>query len=285
MGTILILGNFPCCLAQFNSTVYEDFNQTLVNPYLINPSATDTSYSFMARLNNINELGFIRNVSKFYFDGDKRLGSSEEHNFHFIGIQILNSKFGDYLSRSRLQFRYSWFARLSKRSALSSGISLGFVNYAFLTTQGGTGGSDFGPDGSVGIHYLRKNTSIGFAIQQIFTPVLIPVNQSFRLNRLYNFDFSRKFNLTSRINLASQFVLQLSDVARYSYGINMLSSFYDIGMVGVSNFNLRKTTFSTGVKHDIFLNYNVMLLISYSIYHYDIAGPDNSLEIFIAIRK
>ncbi|MBO9703610.1 MAG: type IX secretion system membrane protein PorP/SprF [Sporocytophaga sp.] len=282
---ILLQSNSSECFAQLNATVFEDFSQFIVNPYLINPSATDSSYSFKICANNINELGLIKNVSRFYIDGDKRINSSRKNGFHFIGLQAINSKQGDYISRSRMQAHYSWFAQVSKKAFLSSGVSLGFINYAFLTTQGGTGGSDYAPDGSIGIHYVRPNTFIGLAIQQVFTSVLIPVNQSFRLSRLYNLDLSHHFDVGPRTNLAVYGMVQQPDKGNTIYSLGLLSEISNVVLVGVNDFSLRKTSFNLGVKQIRLLGAEFMFMTTYSIYHGSFPLPDNSLELFIVLQK
>jgi len=239
IGIILLLGSTLISYAQLNATVFEDFTQTINNPYLINPAATDTSYLFKIRINAIDELGLIKYVNRFYVDMDKRIATARRNSYHFVGMQALNSKIGQYIYRSRLQFRYSWYTQLSKGAALSAGISLGFINYAFLTTQGGTGGSDFGPDGMLGIHYIRENTTIGFAVQQIFAPVLIPVSQSFKLNRLYNIDVSQRFRIAPQIRLTAYGVVQYQHAAQndFMYSLGLMSNISEYVLVGINNFS------------------------------------------------
>jgi len=98
---IQLLGIVLTSKAQLTNTVYEDFNQVFCNPYLINPTAVDSNYKFKLVFNNLNELGVMRNVKRFYVDGDVKISS--QNNNHFIGIQTTNSKLGDYISRSRFQ--------------------------------------------------------------------------------------------------------------------------------------------------------------------------------------
>jgi hypothetical protein len=272
--------------AQLNATVYEDFTQTQFNSYLINPSVSDSSYSLAIRLNNINGIGITKNVRRFYLDLDKRIETKSENGFHYVGLQATNLKLGDYISKSRLQLRYSWYAKLSRRSAISSGISLGFINYAFLTTQGGTGGSDFSPDGSVGIHYLRQKFSFGFAIQQVLGTVLIPVNQSYSLQRLYNFDITRKFQIAHNAEFNTQFIVQIPEGGKiYSYGVNLHAEFLNFVYIGLSNFTLNKTSVALGAKRIVFLDSTFFLAVSYSMYHSQIPLPDNAIEIFISFQK
>ena len=283
---ILLLANDFSCRAQLNATVFEDFSQTALNPYLINPSAADSSYLFKIRLATIDELGLSRYVNRFYLDIDKRINNSGKNSYHFIGLQAFNSKIGQYISRSRLQFRYSWFTQLSQKACLSAGISLGFVNYSFLTTQGGTGGSDFGPDGALGLHYIRERTVIGFAVQQIFSPVLMPVSQSFKLNRLYNFDISHQFNISHGFNLTAYSVIQYAGQNTFNYNPGLKVDVSDYVLIGVNNFSLRKTSFNLGIQRIRLFGGELMMVTTYTLYNNRVFPVPNSLlELFIAFQK
>lgn len=285
IGIVFLLsGSSLTSFGQLNATVFEDFTQTINNPYLINPAASDTSYLFKIRFNMIDELGLIKYVNRFYLDIDKRIGNSQKKSYHFVGMQALNCKIGQYIYRSRLQFRYAWYTQLSKKAAVSAGISLGFINYAFLTTQGGTGGSDFGPDGMLGIRYIRPNTTIGFAMQQIFTPVLIPVSQSFKLNRLYNADISQRFRIAPRLTMTVFGVVQYSAQTNFNYSMGLMSHIADYVMVGVNNFSLKKTSFNVGVQHIRLYGTEVSIVTTYSIYHSVFPTPNSTLELFMSVQ-
>jgi hypothetical protein len=272
------------CNAQLNSTVFEDFSQTVLNPYLINPAASDTSYVFKMRVNTLDELGLIKYVNRFYCDIDKRIKSNRKNSYHFVGIQALNSKMGQYIYRSRAQLRYSWYTQLTKKASISAGISLGFINYAFLTTQGGTGGSDFGPDGMLGIHYMRENTIIGLSVQQVFAPVLIPVSQSFKLNRLYNLDVSHRFVLSPQLKLTPFAVVQYSGQRNFPYSFGLMSYVSDYVMIGVNNLSLRKTSFNFGIHQIRLYGTEFSLVGTYSLYHSVFPNPNSTLELFLALQ-
>ncbi|MGN6645549.1 MAG: type IX secretion system membrane protein PorP/SprF [Cytophaga sp.] len=272
------------CQAQLTNTVFEDFTQTAINPYLINPAAADTSYNFKVGINAIDELGLVKYVNRFYLDADKRIRSGRSNSYHFVGLQTLNSKIGQYISRSRMQLRYAWYMQLSPKAALSAGISLGFINYAFLTTQGGTGGSDFGPDGSLGIHYVREKTKIGFAIQQIFSPVLMPVNQTFKLNRLYNIDVSQGFRLAPRVRVNLFGVLQYSGQNNFSYSAGFMSDVSEYVLIGVNNFCLKKTSFNFGIQHIRIFESELSIITTYSVYTAALPSPNSTLELFMTFQ-
>ncbi len=281
---IILITKSYSCQAQLNNTVFEDFTQTNINPYLINPSAADTSYVFKVRVNAIDELGLIKYVNRFYLDADKRINSGRKHSYHFVGLQALNSKIGQYISRSRLQLRYSWYMQISPKAALAAGISLGFINYAFLTTQGGTGGSDFGPDGMLGIHYVRENTKIGCSIQQLFAPVLMPVIQSFKLDRLYNIDFSQRFRVAPRVKVTMFGVVQYSGQRNFLYNFGLMSDVADYVVIGVNSFCLKKTSFNFGVQHIRLYDTELSIITTYSIYTSALPSPNSTLELHMALQ-
>jgi hypothetical protein len=273
-----------CVQAQLNTTLFEDFSQTLINPYLINPAATDSSYLFKIRFNAMDELGLIKYVNRYYMDIDKRIGTARSNSYHFIGLEASNSKIGQYIYRGRCQLRYSWYTQLSKRASMSAGISLGFVNYAFLTTQGGTGGSDFGPDGMLGVHYIRKNTIIGLGIQQIFAPVLIPVNQSFKLNRLYNIDISQRFRIAPRVKLTTYGVVQFSGQDNFAYSLGLMSDVADYVVIGVNNYSMKKTSLNFGFKNVRLFGSELSIITTYSIYHSVFPTPNSTLEFYMSLQ-
>ena len=282
-GIVFLLLNSLYSHAQLDATPFEDFSQTYVNPYLINPSATDTSYVFKIRINVMDELGLIKYVNRYYLDMDKRIGTSNQNSYHFIGLEASNSKIGQYIYRSRCQFRYSWYTRISAKAAVSAGISMGFINYAFLTTQGGTGGSDFGPDGMLGVHYIRQNTVIGFGVQQIFAPVLMPVSQSFKLNRLYNIDISQRFRFAPRILVTGYGVLQYTG-DNFLYSLGLMGDVADYVLIGINNFSMKKTSFNFGVQHIRLYGTEFSIMTTYSVYHTVFPTPNSTLELYMALQ-
>lgn len=282
---LLSITNNIWCVAQLDAPVFEDFSQTILNTHIVNPSASDTSYIYVLRASNIIQLGLLKNVNKFYFDGDLRINSSRKNSFHFIGLQALNIKLGDYISKSSLQVRYSWFSQLSKKASFSSGATLGFVNYSFLTTSGGSGGSDYATDGSFGIHYLRPNTVIGISIQQIYPSVLIPVSQSFQLNRLYNIDIERKFNIRNHTVLTAYAIGQYLQEQRLLYSLGLMADVADLVMLGINNFSLRKSSFNCGVHGIRIFGNQLKMVVTYSFYHGSSSLPDSTLEFFVALYK
>lgn len=183
-----------------------------------------------------------------------------------------------------MQVRYAWYTQISDKSALSAGISLGFINYAFLTTQGGTGGSDFGPDGMLGIQFVRPKTTIGVSVQQIFSSILIPVNQTFKLNRLYTIDFNHKFRVAYRNYINVYSIVQLSDYSKINYINGVMAEITEHFLIGVNNYSLKKSTLSIGVQNIPLNASSFSIITSYSIYHSTIPIPNSTIELFVSLK-
>ena len=143
-------------LAQVNVTVPDYFDQFFNNYYLLNPANTDTSYKVKINVGDKSETGLLEGVRKIYVDGDLKLETGRKGMNHFIGVQVVNSKDGDFISRSRFYGRYSWRAMITQNSSLSAGISMGFVNYAFKASQSGAGGVACVGDGDIFFLFFFK---------------------------------------------------------------------------------------------------------------------------------
>jgi hypothetical protein len=84
-------------------------------------------------------------------------------------------------------------------------MSLGFINYAFQSSQAGTGGSAFAPDGNAGIWYLREKISVGLSMQQLFNENIQPVGQVFTLDRYYNLTLKHLIKVNPFLNIHNHF--------------------------------------------------------------------------------
>lgn len=288
IGTILIwvprLAN-----AQLSSSVFEDFTQITYNNYLINPTAADTSYNYNVRANNINELGFRKNVYRYYLDLDKKF-SSNTQGYHFLGLQVINSRHGSFINGSRLSIRYSWVFEISKKALLASGVSFGFINYSFASSQGGAGGTDYGPDGSIGIRYMRSKFSAGLAMQQIFSPTLTPISQSFEFDKLINLDLVKRITVSPHLYIQIISVMQFSESQTGSYSLGFDTRFMRKGIIGLNTFSFSessalKTSLNLGVQNLSIRKNRLQIVCTYSFFHNGIPTPDNVIEIFLSLKK
>ena len=271
--------------AQLNATVFEEFSQSNLNSAIYNPSPTDTSYLFKFQLDNITELGIFNNIGRFYLDVDKKLGLSKLNDNHYLGVSVYNSKQGDFINRSRFHVRYGHENKIGSKTYLSTGATFGFVNYSFLTSQGGTGGSDFAPDGSIGFSIKHKNTSIGFAVQQIFNAVIIPVNQSFPLDRLYNINANRDFNISQQVSSSTSLVYQIKSTSASTFSLNQSILFHKLIYVAANYHSFNKISLNAGIKKFRIYTHHIDLILSYTSYRGDLKLKDNAFEFYISLTK
>lgn len=227
----------------------------------------------------------FKGVNRFYLDADTRLGKMKKQRIHNLGAQITSSRLGEYIRKNRFQLRYSVFLQMSKQSAVSAGLSFGILTYTFQTTQSGSGGADNSPDGSFGLRYFWKKWSFGASAQQLFTPVLQPIDKRFELERLYNFDVYRRFMLSPMIDLETQAVVQIAGAEGYAYSLSAMFDYIDRIFVGANEYSLVKTSANLGFKQPISREYDLSFFVTYTFFHSDIPLSDNTLELFFTFSK
>jgi type IX secretion system PorP/SprF family membrane protein len=272
------------CLAQVNSSVSGSFDQYFNNYYLLNPANTDSSYKVKLRVTDKSQTGLFQGVSKIYFDSDVRIKSGRGSG-HFFGIQAINYREGDFISFSKLFGRYSWRTRISQGSSLSAGISLGFVNYAFKSSMASAGGSDAAPDGSAGMWYLRERFAMGFSVQQMFKGKLRPVNQTFELNRLFNFNAYKVFMLSPYVNLTTHFYSGFQKDLPSNISLAAILDVQDKLEMGVNYRYNRAIVFIAGFKKINFASSNWSLFFSYLVRTGGVSINDNAVEVYLSFQK
>jgi type IX secretion system PorP/SprF family membrane protein len=280
----MVLGLSSSSMAQVNFPASWSFDQYFNNYYLLNPANTDTSYKVKIRATDKSLTGLFQGVSRIYFDGDAKIKAGKQA-FHFLGVQAVNSREGDFINLSKLFVRYSWRQRISEGSSLSAGISLGFVNYAFKTTQAGPGGSDATPDGSAGIWYLRERFAVGFSVQQMFKGKLQPVNQVFELNRYYNFNAYKIFRLSPYVNLNTHFYSGFQKNQTSNINLTALLEVQDKLEAGVSYRYKKAIGFIAGLKKINIASVDCSLFFSYLIRTGPLSVNDNAIEVYLSFQK
>lgn len=272
-------------VCQINISTFEEYAQVQKNLYLINPSAFDTSYSSKITVNFQQNLGLFSNVTKSYLEADKKIKSSKSNDLHWVGIQITNAQFGDYINKNRAYGRYSWMTPLNDKLLLSGGIYMGIVNFSFLTTQGVGGGSSIGLDGGVGVRLLGRKRQLGLATQQIFKTVITPINQSFYLPRLYNVDYRRFIELSPSVNVNTQAVLQLIADNQFlaSYGADIIvKNNYSLG---VNYHTAKRLSVQASYLNINIEQYFLGIQALYTIYNSSLNLSSNAIEILVSISK
>lgn len=271
--------------AQVSPAIPDYFDQYFNNYYLLNPANTDTTYKYKAALDNKAQTGLFKGVNKIYFDGDLKLNSENKVVYHFIGVQVINNREGEFISRSRLYGRYSIRTRISSRASLSTGISLGLVNYSFKTSQAGSGGSDAAPDGNIGIWYLRETFTLGFSAQQLLNGKLTPINQEYELSKYYNFNLTKTFVIHPYINVHTHLYSRFQKNQSSNTSLACIFDIKEKLETGVNYRQKKGLVFVAGLKQINIGTSTCALYFSYLSDTKKISAGDNAFEFYVSIQR
>lgn len=164
------------------------FDQFFKNYYMINPASSDSSDRLQLSIGNRSLIGLFEGVNRLYVDGAVRIQHQSPTQFSRIGILVISYNDGAFINRTRAYARYSYSAAIGARSSISAGAAVGIVNYTFLGSQAGGGGSASAVDANFGIWYRRSKLRVGISYQQMVRSVLTPIGQRFELVPYLNFN-------------------------------------------------------------------------------------------------
>lgn len=269
-----------------NGTIMPDvYDQFFQNYYLINPANTDTS-QIILNMGHKSQLGVFRGVRQTYFDANFRIKSNNLNNRHYVGIQLFNNSEGDFFSKNRAYGRYSFDIRLSEQYYLSTGASIGMVDYAFKATQSSAGGSDITYDGSLGMWLVGSRLKLGTSMQQVFQRKLQPIGQEFVLRRQYNANVVYTFFISPYVELTTHVWYKYSTYTSHTFDAAAVVTLQRIIEFGANYRYQRGFVLMAGVKDIRIGTSKIALGMSYStgVLNY-IARGDNAVELFIKYSK
>ncbi len=202
-------------IAQSTELYPYQISQTFNQSSLLNSAiASDTNY-FGVDFTNRTLIGVFNGVSQNYLNVYLSSTGNSENTRHSFGAMAVNKNEGDYIKRNRLYLRYGVQVAISRKSRVSLGSSLGFINYLFQSSVANGGGSAFARDLNIGAVYAYPNFNLGVSVNQLFYPELSPLNERIRLTRYYN------ANSYYRLTIDQVVALEL-----YA-----LASFYEAGLL------------------------------------------------------
>ena len=275
------------CVTVFSQdNVVNYFDQYTQNYNLINAGAKDSTVNYIGQLGNKTQTGLFSGLSHFYFDGDIKLHRKTENGFHFIGVQLINSREGSFITRNRVYGRYAWFQQLNQQSSLSAGVSLGTINYAFQNSQGGVSGSDFAPDANIGIEYSINRLKIGVSLQQFLNASLQPIDERIQLNQFYNLHAKYQFIITDIINFNLHALIQTGVNFSNSYALSPLIEVQKKYELGINYRHQKGIVFLLGLKNIEIINSFLSVYVSYKTTTSSTSTiPDNAVEFFLSFKK
>ena len=158
----------------------------------------------------------------------------ESTQFSRIGILVIAYNDGAFIKRTRAYARYSWSTRLGARSSISGGVAAGVVNYSFVGSQAGGGGSASAFDVNIGIWYLRRKLKIGVSYQQMTRSVIAPVNQTFELVPYLNLNVIYTAHLSAYVSLSTHAYVRLQSDKKYDVQLAPIFLIHEKFQTGVN---------------------------------------------------
>lgn len=283
-GLFLFLCFHHSVKAQLSPSFSDYFDQFYNTYLLLNPSNSDSSYKVAATISNKAQTGLFQGVNKIYADVDLRIANSRGVK-QYVGLQAINNKEGEFISKNRFLLRYGLRIPLSYRSSISAGISGGFINYAFNTSQSGTGGSDWVPDGNAGIWYLRRKLSLGFSMQQVFNQKIRPANQTFLLSNYYTATARYILPLNSFLNFNTHIYAKFQQEQPIYFVCASLFEIKQTAEAGVGYSYQRGLSYVVGVKKLTIGNSRFSFYFSYFVGASKIIVSDNAFELMIRYHR
>jgi hypothetical protein len=129
--------------------------------------------------------GAFKDISTFLFSGAKIFRNKNEST-QTVRVLLNNEQEGPYINSPKAYFNYAYSFLLDENTRLYSGVAFGASGLYFSAPSATT--SVILPDGSLGIGFVHRSVSVGFASYQLFNSEVSPLLSTLRLARFYHLD-------------------------------------------------------------------------------------------------
>ncbi len=173
-----------CASAQDREALPVSFNQFYQHIEMVNPAATAYQYSSKAIVANKSLDGIFKEVRTNFAAANIRLGLKDSTNkdSHGIGITMIASREGAYISRSRFYASYAWHNSISYNWMLSLGVMAGCINYLYKATDIYPSQSALRFTSDVGVFlYQPKKINIGLSLNQFVKSDMAPLEPGLKV--------------------------------------------------------------------------------------------------------
>jgi type IX secretion system PorP/SprF family membrane protein len=209
------------------------FSLNMFNIYSVNPA-------FSGSYDQFNALAIHRS-QWVGFDGGAPTTQhlSVEAPVYFLhggaGISLVNDKLGNEYSRG-VSLSYAYQTKLSRKSELGIGFSIGFVDVGFegewLTPEGNEGGNDNAipsigsndvvPDLGFGLYYRMKELYIGYSITHINEAEAIFDDANFKLKKHHYLTMGWKHIVNNELDMHPSIHMKTDQVStQIDFNINL----------------------------------------------------------------
>lgn len=247
------------------------FGQYFNNPQ-INPAKGGSDSKIEVYNGNRRNQGGFGGVKTSYASVFFRLKEVKE-SFHTLGLSFNNDKEGSFIARNRFYASYARHQKISESWKFSAGLSAGFYNFSVKSNPAIGGASSGALDLNLGLNLYSKQSSFGFAINQLNGGEVQPFNQSIKLVSQYNIIGEHKIKVAEKLSVTpSAFFryanLELKELnTRVGGGVNLLiSNFLNVGgtyetkegvyaFVGFHNISIKQSSTKYNDKLNIDISY------------------------------
>ena len=175
----------------------------------------------------------------------------------------MNNKEGDLLEFNRSYLQYALHLPISEVWTLSSGVSVGFLNFSATQTVTASSISSFAPDGSIGLWLYRDRELFGWSASQLFNKPIWVVQERIPINRFYRFIYARTIPLSPHIKCTPGFQVAFNSKL-IGADLNASLLLKDVVMLGASYRTHRGTSYLFGFKDLTFIKNQLDVLFSYN---------------------
>lgn len=182
---------FDLLNAQQESSLYPiRFIQYYNGMSIYNPAHGCIENDYEVATGNQRLIGNFNGISTYFLVANMKIsGSANRMNspFSVLGLYVYNDREGKYLNRSRFYATYAWHGNITKKLKVSGGFHMGGFNYSVKGTPLSGDGSDFSPDGIIGVYLYNSIFKTGISYNQIFNNSIQPLEEYAKLNPFVNF--------------------------------------------------------------------------------------------------
>lgn len=202
------------------------FSQYYNSYSMVNPASIGEINSINFTMGNKRMLGNYSKISTYYLTFDTKLSRYGNYNFSnsgpysSVGVNLYNDSEGMYLNRTRIYAVYAWHSSIAPRIKFSAGFELGGMNYSVKGTPLAGDGSDFAPDGSVGIWIYNQRFKSGISYHQLFNSSIQPLEEVAYLKPF--------LNVSGQLYLIQEGPVNLSFATNISVPVSQDETYYDL---------------------------------------------------------
>lgn len=179
------------------------FSQYYSKYPLLNPAMIGIKDQTDVRFGNKQLLGNFSKISTYYLQANTNISTRNNtynKSISTLGFFIYNDREGIYLNRSRMYVSYAWHGNLTESIKFSAGFHLGTMNYNVKGSALSGDGSDWKPDGALGICFYSAKFHAGASVLQLFNSQVQPIEEITKLSPYGNLCAGYRLNITSNLS-------------------------------------------------------------------------------------